>query len=104
MAYKNIAQLQELGSCNEKVTIKVMDPANLVAEAVAKAEVITMHAATTWVALEAIIIITTISTIAMIMTLPQSNMVHHALYVVDIIILLNIVSRENMISITSWKR
>ena len=89
---------------HKKVTIKLMDTANLVAEAVAEAEVITVYAATAGETLEAIIIITTSSTIAMIMTLPQSIMVHHALYAVDIIVLLNIVSRENMISITSWKR
>ena len=89
---------------HEKVTIKVMDTANLGAEAVTEAEVITLHVATAGITLEAIITITICSTIAMIMILPQSNMVQHALYVVDITILQNIVSRENMISITSWKR
>ena len=48
--------------------------------------------------------INTISIMVMIMSTRRSNMVHHVHYAVAIITLLNIVLRENMISMILWKR
>ena len=51
-----------------------------------------------------IIIIITINITCMMMDHSLNNMVHHVHFVVVSIILLNIVSRENMTSIISWRK
>ena len=53
---------------------------------------------------EAITIINTINITHMMMEPHLNNMVHHVLFVEVLIILLNIVSRENMTSITLWRK
>ena len=53
---------------------------------------------------EAITIINTINITRMIMDQSLNNMVHHVLFVEVSIILLNIVLRENMISIILWRK
>ena len=78
--------------------------ANLEAEAVVMAEVITMAMATAGPIIEVILTTNTISIMVMMMSTRQINMVHHVDYAVAIITLLNIVLRENMISMTLWKR
>ena len=79
--------------------------ANLEAEAVAKAEAIIMAMVTAGPIIEVILITNTISIMAMMMmSTRQIDMVHHVLYALDIITLLNIVSRESMISMILWKR
>ena len=76
---------------------------NLEAEAVVIAEVITMDIVAVGLIIEAT---TTniISIMGMMMSTRQINMVHHVHYVVAIIIPPNIVLRENMISMTSWRK
>ena len=53
---------------------------------------------------EAITIINTINIICMMMEPSLNNVVHHALFVEVSIIFLNIVLRENMISIILWRK
>ena len=53
---------------------------------------------------EAITIINTINITHMMMDHSLNNMVHHTLFAEVSIILLNIVLRENMISIISWRK
>ena len=53
---------------------------------------------------EAITVINTINITRMMMEPSLKNMVHHALFVEVSIILLNIVLRENMISIILWRK
>ena len=78
--------------------------ANLEAEAVVMAGVITMAMATAGPIIEVILTTNTISIMVMMMSTRQINMVHHVHYAVAIITLLNIVLRENMISMILWKR
>ena len=78
--------------------------ANLEAEAMVMAEVITMAIVMAGPIIEIILPTNTISIMVMMMSTRQINMVHHVHYVVVIITLLNIVLRENMISMTLWKR
>ena len=78
--------------------------ANLEAEAVVVAEVITMAIATAGPIIEVILITNTISIMVMMMSTRQINMVHCVHYAVAIITPLNIVLRENMISMILWKR
>ena len=75
------------------------------AEAMAKAEAIIASAVTAGPIIEVMPTINTISIMAMMMmSTKQISMVHHVLYAVDTITLLNIVSRESMISMILWKR
>ena len=84
---------------------RVIITAKLEAEAVAKAEAIIMAVLMAGPNIEVILTTNTISIMAMIMmSTRQINMVHHVPYVVDTITLLNIVSRESMISMILWKR
>ena len=84
---------------------KVMETANLVAEVVDVLEEVSIWADTAGVILEARITINTNNImLMMIMTKLLSNMVLHALYVVDTTTHLNIVTRTNMILMTSWKK
>ena len=75
------------------------------AEAVAEAEAIIVAAVVACPIIEVMPTTNTISIMTMMMmSTRQINMVHHVLYAVDIITLLNIVSRESMISMILWKR
>ena len=71
--------------------------ANLKAEAIIMAEVITTDVVTAGLIVEAITTINTISIMVMLMITSLINMAHHVHYVVAIIIPLNIVLRESMI-------
>ena len=77
---------------------------NLEAEAVVMAEAITMDAVTVGPIIKVIITTNTISIMIMMMSTRQINMAHHAHYAVVITTPLNIVLRENMISMILWKR
>ena len=83
---------------------KAIIMANSEAEAVVKAEVITMDAVAVGPTIEATTTTNTISIMVMMMSTRQINMAHHVHYVVDIITPPNIVLRENMISMILWKR
>ena len=72
--------------------------------AMAMVETIIDHAVMEEAITEATTIINTINITCMMMDPSLNNMVHHALFVVVSIILLNIVSRENMTSIISWRK
>ena len=75
------------------------------AEAMAKAEVIIVAMIMAGPIIEEMPTTNTISIMAMMMmSTRQISMVHHVPYAVDIITLLNIVSRESMISMILWKR
>ena len=78
--------------------------ANLEAEAMVMAEVITMATVTAGPIIEVITTINTISIMVMMTSTRQINMTHHVHYVVAIITSPNIVLRENMILMTSWKK
>ena len=71
--------------------------ANLEAEAVVVAEVITMDIVAVGLIIEAITAINTISIMVMMMITSLINMAHHVHYVVAIIIPPNIGLRESMI-------
>ena len=77
---------------------------NLEAEAMVMAEVITMDAVTAGPIIEVTLTTNTISIMVMMMSTRQTNMVHHVHYAVVITTPLNIVLRENMISMILWKR
>ena len=79
---------------------KVIIMANLEAEAMVLAEIITMDVVTVGPIIEAITTINTISIMVMMMSTRQINMAHHVHYVMAIITLPNIVLRENMILMT----
>ena len=73
--------------------------ANLEAEAMVMAEVITMDAVMVGLVVEVITTINTISIMVMMMITSRINMAHHVHYVVAIIIPTNNVLRESMILI-----
>ena len=83
---------------------RVIIMANLEAKAMVEAEVITMAVVVAAPIIEVILTTNTISIMVMMMSTRQINMVHHVHYVVAIITLLNIALRQNMISMTIWKR
>ena len=84
---------------------KVIIMAKPEAEAVAMAEAIITAAVAAGPIIKVMLTTNTISIMAMMMMgTRQISMVHHVLYVVDTITLLNIVSRESMISMILWKR
>ena len=90
---------------NAKISNRVIIMAKLEAEAMAKAEAIIVAVVAAGPIIKVIQITNTISIIAMMMmSTRQINMVHHVPYAVDTITLLNIVSRESMISMILWKR
>ena len=76
---------------------RVIIMANLEAEAVVMAEVITADAVTAGLIIKAMTTINTISIMVMMMITSLINMAHHVHYVVAIIIPPNIVLRESMI-------
>ena len=83
---------------------KVIIMANLEAEAVVMTEVITVDVVTVGLIIEAITTTNTISIMVMMMSTRQINMVLHVHYVVAITTPSNIVLRENMILMTSWRK
>ena len=76
---------------------KVTIMANLEAEAMVVAEVITMDVVTAGLIIEVITTINTISIMVRMMITSQINMTHYVHYVVTIIIPPNIVLKESMI-------
>ena len=78
--------------------------ANLEAEAVVMAEVIFTDMVTVGLIIEAITTTSTISIMVMMMSTRQINMAHHVHCAVAIITPPNIVLRENMISMKSWRK
>ena len=78
--------------------------ANLEPEAMVMAEVITVDTVMTGPIIEAITTTNTISIMVMMMSTRWINMAHLVHYVVAITIPPNIVFRESMISMTSWKK
>ena len=78
--------------------------ANLEAEAVIMAEVITVDAVVVGPIIEVTTTTNNISIMVMMMSTRHINMAHHVCYVVVITTPLNIVLRENMISMILWKR
>ena len=87
-----------------ETSLKVIAMVNQEAEAAAVAEAITTGMVTVGLIIKAMLIINIISLMFMMMGTRQINMVHHMLYVVAIITLLNIVLKESMTSIILWKR
>ena len=83
---------------------KVIIMANLEAEAVVVAEVITTDIVTVGLIIEAITIINTISIMVMMMSTRWINMAHHVHYAVAIITPPNIVLKENMILMILWRK
>ena len=82
---------------------KVIIMANLEAEAVVMTEVITVDTVKVGPIIKAITT-NTISIMVMMMSTIQINMAPHVHYAVAIITLPNIVLRENMMLMTSWKK
>ena len=76
----------------------------LEAEAMAEAEAITTDVVMVGLIIEAITTTNTISIMVMMMSTRQNNMIHHVHYAVAIITPPNIVLRENMILMTSWRK
>ena len=87
-----------------EISLKVIVMINQEAEAMAVAETITAVVVTVGPIIEAMLITNIISIMLMMMSARQINTVHHALYVVAIITLPNIVLKESMISMILWKR
>ena len=87
-----------------EISLKVIAMVNQEAEAVFVAEAITTVMVVVGLIIEAMLIINIISIMFMMMSTRQINMVHHALYVVAIITLPNIVLKESMMSMILWKR
>ena len=78
--------------------------ANLEAEAMVVAEVITMDVVMVGLIIEAITTINTISIMVMMMSTRQINMAHHVHYAVTVITPPNIILRESMILMTLWRK
>ena len=87
-----------------EISNRVIIVANLAAGAVVMAEAITMAAVMAGPIIEVMLITNTISIMVMMMNTRQTNMVHHVHCVVVTTTPLNIVLRENMISMILWKR
>ena len=83
---------------------RVIVMATLEVEAMVEAEAIIMAVVTAGLIIEVILTTNTINIMAMMMSTRQINMVHHVHYAVATITLLNIASRESMISMILWKR
>ena len=83
---------------------KVIIMANLEAEAMVMAEVITMDIVMVGPIIEAITTTSTISIMVMMMSTRQINTVPHVHYAVAIITPPNIVLRRNMILMTLWRK
>ena len=83
---------------------KVTIMANLEAEAMVMAEVITVDVVTAGLIIEVITTINTISIMVMTMSTSWINMAHHVCYAVAIITHPNIVLRKSMTLMTSWRK
>ena len=83
---------------------KVIIMANLEAEAMVVAEVITMDIVMVGPIIEVTTITSTISIMVMMMSTRQINMIHHVHYAVAIITPPNTVLRENMILMSLWRK
>ena len=83
---------------------KAIIMANLEADAMVVAEVITMDIVMVGPIIKAITATNTISIMVIMMSIRQINMAHHVHYVVAITTPPNIVLRENMILMTSWRK
>ena len=83
---------------------KAIIMASLEAEAMVVAEVITMDIVMVGPIIKAITTTNTISIMVIMMSIRQINMAHHVHYVVAITTPPNIVLRENMILMTSWRK
>ena len=86
-----------------KIFNRAIIMANSEAEAMVRAEVITMDISVGSI-IKATTTTNTISIMVMMMSTKRINMAHHVHYAVDIIIPPNIVLRENMILMILWKR
>ena len=87
-----------------EISLRAIASTTLEVETVAEAEAIIMAVVMVGPIIEVMLTINTISTMVMMMSTRQSNMVHFVLYVLAKITLPNIASRENMTSIILWKR
>ena len=87
-----------------EISLRVIATAILEVETMAKAEAIIMAVVVVGPIIEVMLTINTISIMVMMMSTRQINMVQHVHYVVAIITLLNIASRESIISMILWKR
>ena len=83
---------------------RVIIMGNLEAEPVVMAEVITVAVVMVGPVIKVMLTTNTFSIMVTMMSTIQTNMVHHVHYVVVITTPLNIVLRENMISMILWKR
>ena len=83
---------------------KVIIMANLEAETMVMAEVITVDVVMVGPIIEAITTISTIRIMVMMMSTRQINMAYHVHYAVAITTPLNIVLRENTILMTLWRK
>ena len=81
-----------------EISLRVIAMAIPEVEAVAKAEAIITAMVAAGPIIEVMLTINTISIMVTVMSTRQNNMVHHVHYVVDIITLPNIASRESMTS------
>ena len=88
---------------NVEIFNKVIIAGNLEAEAMAEAEAIIEAMVKADPIIEVMLITNTINIQVMMRSIQQISTVHHVLYAVATIILLNIVLRESMISMTLWK-
>ena len=86
------------------IFLMVIAMATLEVEAVAEAEVIITAMVVVGLIVEVMLAINTISIMVMMISTRQINMVHHVHYAVATITLLNVTSRESMISMILWKR
>ena len=77
---------------------------NLEVEDMAEAEAIIVAMVAAGLIIEVMLTINTISIMVMMMSTRQINMVNHVHYAVATITLLNIASKESMISMILWKR
>ena len=87
-----------------EISLRVIATAIPEVKAMAKAEAIIVARVVVGPIIEVMLTINTISIMVMMMSTRQSNMAHHVHYVVAIITLPNIASRQSMTSIILWKR
>ena len=87
-----------------EISLGVIATAILEVEAMAEAEAIIAAVVMVSPIIKVMLIINTISIMAMMISTRQTNMVHHMHYAVAVITLPSIASRESMTSMISWKR
>ena len=87
-----------------EISLKVIAMDNLEVEAMAKGEAIIAAVVVVGLIIKAMLIINIISTMVMMMSTRQTNMVHLVLYVVVMITLPNIALKGSMTSMILWKR